>query len=329
MMKHTSACTEILRLQLPTPFNVGPVNVFLLKGESCTLVDAGPKTKEAFTLLESFLQQNGLVWHDIDRIFLTHQHVDHTGLTAEIVERTNARVIAHPDAVPYIEMDEVFMNWHNEFYLQLYKENGVPVPMLDYVARFHEMMQLYSAPAPVHQMMQGGERLEGCGVWQTVFTPGHTQNHLALYREQDGCMISGDFLLKDISSNAFVEPPRRPDEQRAKPLLVYRKAMQDIMTLPIRRMLSSHGEEIINPQELMQQRLQRQEERAEKIYEMLVDGAKTVFELSALLFPSLYLKELPLTFSETLGHLDLLVEQGRVEERWSDKDGVYRYHQMK
>ncbi|GEN33173.1 MBL fold metallo-hydrolase [Aneurinibacillus danicus] len=328
-MERTNQSIEVLPLKIPTPFSVGPINVFLLKGESCTLVDVGPKTKEAFELLDRFLKENGLAWHNIDQVFLTHQHVDHSGLTAEVVTRSDAKVIAHPDAVPYVTMDEAFMQHHDDFFRTLYEENGVPRTLLGYVERFKEMMAIYSEPAPVHQTMTGGEKLEGCEEWRTVFTPGHTQNHLALYREQDGLMLSGDFLIKEISSNAFVEPPMRSGQKRPRPLLVYRDAMQRIAEIPVRRMLSAHGEEIENPAELIAYRLRRNDDRAEKIRELLTDGDKTVFELTQLLFPAIYLKELPLTFSEILGHLDLLEERKQVEAVWIEKEHIYRYKQVK
>ncbi|MDR7561019.1 MAG: MBL fold metallo-hydrolase, partial [Armatimonadota bacterium] len=35
------------RIELPTPFPVGPVNAYLLAGEPLTLVDAGPRTPQA------------------------------------------------------------------------------------------------------------------------------------------------------------------------------------------------------------------------------------------------------------------------------------------
>ncbi|MED4729006.1 MBL fold metallo-hydrolase [Aneurinibacillus migulanus] len=327
-MKNNNNSTEVRQLRIPTPFSVGPINIFLLKGETCTLVDVGPKTKEAFELVEKFIKENGLVWHNIDRIFLTHQHVDHVGLTAEVVERTDAKVIAHPDAVPYITLDAEFMQYHDHFFRTLYGENGVPEKLLGYVERFRGMMEVYSEPAPIHKTIKGGEVLEGNEEWVSVFTPGHTQNHLALFRERDGVMLSGDFLIKEISSNAFVEPPARPGLKRAKPLLVYRQAMDEIAKMPIRRMLSAHGESIENPAELIAHRLRRHDERVEKIYGLLEGKGKTVFELSTELFPSIYLKELPLTFSETLGHLDLLEERGQVKSIWIEEENIYRYLQI-
>jgi glyoxylase-like metal-dependent hydrolase (beta-lactamase superfamily II) len=71
---------KIIPLSIPTPFYVGDVNVYLIKEEPLTLVDVGPKTKEASDALRDKLRKNGVQITDIRRIVLTHAHVDHCGL---------------------------------------------------------------------------------------------------------------------------------------------------------------------------------------------------------------------------------------------------------
>ena len=38
---------RIIPISLPTPFYIGPVNVYLIAEDPITLIDTGPKTKEA------------------------------------------------------------------------------------------------------------------------------------------------------------------------------------------------------------------------------------------------------------------------------------------
>jgi len=38
---------RIIPISLPTPFYIGPVNVYLIAEDPVTLIDTGPKTKEA------------------------------------------------------------------------------------------------------------------------------------------------------------------------------------------------------------------------------------------------------------------------------------------
>ncbi len=38
---------NIHKIVIPTPYEIGDVNAFLVKGDALTLFDAGPKTSEA------------------------------------------------------------------------------------------------------------------------------------------------------------------------------------------------------------------------------------------------------------------------------------------
>src|SRR5260370_29070901 len=71
---------KIVHISLPTPFYIGPVNVYLIPEDPVTLIDTGPKTKEAIETLRAALRKEGLSVSDIRRIVLTHAHEDHCGL---------------------------------------------------------------------------------------------------------------------------------------------------------------------------------------------------------------------------------------------------------
>ena len=61
----------ILQLSIPTPFPVGPVNVYLLEGEPLTLVDAGPRTEDAFEVLKAGLSELGYSVSDVEQVVIT------------------------------------------------------------------------------------------------------------------------------------------------------------------------------------------------------------------------------------------------------------------
>ena len=46
---------KIIPISLPTPFYIGPVNVYLIAEDPVTLIDTGPKTKEALAALRAGL----------------------------------------------------------------------------------------------------------------------------------------------------------------------------------------------------------------------------------------------------------------------------------
>ena len=84
-MEHT------VQIQAPLP-HIKSVNIWLLRGEPLTLVDAGPRTDEAISALEAGLRREGLRIEDIELVIPTHHHLDHSGLIATIVGRSGAKV---------------------------------------------------------------------------------------------------------------------------------------------------------------------------------------------------------------------------------------------
>ena len=44
--------SRIHTLEIPTPFPVGPVNVYLIEGREPALIDTGPNTSEAWESLQ-------------------------------------------------------------------------------------------------------------------------------------------------------------------------------------------------------------------------------------------------------------------------------------
>src|ERR671922_292915 len=52
---------RIIPIILPTPFYIGPVNVYLIKEDPVTLIDTGPKTREALDALRAGQRQAQIV----------------------------------------------------------------------------------------------------------------------------------------------------------------------------------------------------------------------------------------------------------------------------
>ncbi len=313
----------LYKIEIPTPFSVGPINLYLIEGEKLTLVDAGPLTKEAWNILSKGLGQYGYKISDIQQVILTHQHVDHCGLLEQIRKASGATTIAHPLAVPYIQLNEEFMVYHDQFFKDLYEECGVPKEYFTIIDEFHQELMEFSEPSQIDEVVGHEQTVPHLSEWKVLYTPGHTQSHIALYREEDRVLIAGDHIIKHVSSNAFIEPPQNQGSQRPMTLLQYRTSLGMCANKNIDIVFSAHGEAITNHQELILQRLHKNWDRGNRLRGFLQDGEKTAYELSRLLFPHLNHTVLPLTISETLGHLDLLTTQYQIGV--TKKDGVLYY----
>ncbi len=315
---------QIHCITLPTPFAVGDVNVYLIESEKLTLVDAGAKTDEAWASFQQQLQSLGIKVDDIEQVVLTHHHPDHVGL-ADYLKKDDVQFISLAYNLPWLKQDPEYFEHHDDFYLTVYREMGIEKFHKKAMETVRGYLQ-YSCNIEIDVVVKEGDTIDGLPGWYVIETPGHAQGHLSLIRKIDGVMIGGDHLIKHISSNALIEPPPIGVKERPKTLLQYRASLQKVIHHDVKKVYAGHGKPVEHPKELVHLRLLKQEERADEILKMITDRPMTGFEICQQLFPTIFLKELGLTMSETLGHLDLLESNNQL--KIDEKEGVL-YFQAK
>lgn len=77
------------------------INIFLIVGKYCYLVDSGVTGSEK--IIEEYLESINRKMTDIKGIFLTHSHPDHAGAAAEIKRQSGCKVYAPLPEIPWIE----------------------------------------------------------------------------------------------------------------------------------------------------------------------------------------------------------------------------------
>ncbi|MFJ7826606.1 MBL fold metallo-hydrolase [Psychrobacillus sp. NPDC096623] len=312
----------IHKIIIPTPFAVGDVNAYLIKGDALTLIDAGPKTEEALIALKQGIKEAGYELSDIEQVVLTHHHPDHAGWTDAFEQAT---ILGHKYNQVWMTRDKAFLEYHDRFYLQCLKEEGVPEEYFHWVEKMRRPLRLLGSRT-LDNYLYDGDSLPGHPDIQVLETLGHAQSHLAFWYESSQVLIGGDLILEKVSSNPLIEPPLDPKQTRQKSLLQYNASLKKIQQLPVEKVYSGHGNEVYNIQELVTFRLEKQKERALKVLDMLSEGEKTIFELTKQLFPKVYEKELGLTLSETIGQTDYLIEEELITAR-RDEKGIFLYEQ--
>ncbi|MBE1553855.1 MBL fold metallo-hydrolase [Sporosarcina limicola] len=312
----------IHKIVIPTPFAVGDVNAFLIKGDTLSLVDAGPKTPEAYEALKFGINEAGYSFNDIEQVILTHHHPDHSGWFDAFDQ---AKILGHAYNNLWLTRDEAFFQFHDAFYLKRLIEEGVPDEYLGWVKKMKRSADLMGEGL-LDVILTEGDALPGHPGWSVLETLGHAQSHIVLWNEKTRTMIGGDLVLEKVASNPLIEPPLNPEHGRPRSLLQYNESLKRLLTLPIDVIYTGHGNEVYNAHELIGKRLAKQHDRAMKVLAMLNNGPRTIFELTRELFPAVYEKELGLTLSMTIGQTDYLVEEGlAIETR--DEGGILHYEQ--
>jgi glyoxylase-like metal-dependent hydrolase (beta-lactamase superfamily II) len=306
-------------IAIPTPFPVGPVNVYLAEGAQPTLVDTGPRYDPAREALADALSDRGYRVADLRRILLTHTHADHYGLAAELVRISGAQVWTHTTNISRLADDGSTI--HKMYrgvaravsYARMMRWSGVPLPMVARLARMRRGMGEYAEPLnPDHALSDGDVIQLGCDDWQVLHTPGHTGGLICLYQPQRQLLISSDHLLRDISSNPVVDPPAPGETEPPRRLIQYLEQLRRVGELDVALALPGHGPPITDHRALIRSRLCFHEERADQILEVLDEVALTAHQIAGEFFPDLDPINAFLAISEVIGHLQWLESENEV-----------------
>ncbi|KOP83336.1 MBL fold metallo-hydrolase [Cytobacillus solani] len=310
----------IAKLIIPTPFPVGDVNVYVVKGERLTLVDVGPKTEDAWEALTEQLKELALTPEDIEQVVLTHHHPDHSGLLDYFSPALE--VYGHRFNQRWLSRTDQFLEAHDEFYHQLFGEFGIPEQYFPLIGALKKTLRFACHRSLTGELAEGDTPV-GLEEWMVIETPGHAQSHIGLLREKDGVYIGGDHLLAHISPNPLLEPPLPGETVRPKPQLQYNESLRKLSTLPIQLVYSGHGDDIYQVNMLIEKRLSRQRDRAMDVRKWLETERLTVFDICRRLFPTVYERELSLTISETIAQLDYLYAIGEIKVSKEEKAFLY------
>ncbi len=310
------------KIIIPTPFAVGDVNTYLLKGDALTLVDAGVKTEEAKEILERQLKELGYTLSDIEQVILTHHHSDHCGLT-DLFE--DARLYGHEDNQRHLIRDTAFMNDQKEFFTSMANQFGVPPQFMKH-ANDVEALYTYSGSKPLTHYLEEGDELPGHPGWFAMETFGHAQGHLSFYHKNTGVLIGGDLLLGKISPNPILEAPKKQGQERVKPQLQLNDSLRRLLNEELTVVYPGHGNDITEPYQLIERRLKNQQERAFHVKNLIGEDCRNVLELAVQLFPKAVKRDPALALFETLGQLDYLESLHEIESE--EVDGVVLYQVM-
>lgn len=309
-------------LAIPTPFAVGRINCYLVDDEPLTLVDAGPNSATSLTSLEAALDEHGRRVEDLERIVVTHQHIDHIGLVDILAQRSGAEVCALEVLGPWLANYKREMEAGDRFSSEVMLRNGIPQDVVYALRAVSASFRAWGAAATVTRTLGEGDLLEFANRrWRVHHRPGHSPSDTVFHDESSRQLLGGDHLLKHISSNPLISLPLDgSSEERPRALMIYLDSLRSTRDMDIETVLAGHGEPVDDHRALIDLRFTMHERRAGRLYDLIAERPRNAYELAQEMWGNVAVTQAYLTLSEVLGHVDLLIDEGRVAER--EGDGV-------
>jgi glyoxylase-like metal-dependent hydrolase (beta-lactamase superfamily II) len=319
-----AALAGIHRLRIPTPFAVGRVNCYLIEDEPLTLVDTGPNSGKALDELGTQLGAHGHSIDDLELVIVTHQHIDHLGLVEIVAEHSGADVAAIGVAAERLANFDEDAEAEDDFAVELMLRNGIPEEVAAALRSVSRSFRGWGSHVAVTRPLEDGERIQFRDrALEVLHRPGHSPSDTLFWDEQRRILFAADHLLAKVSSNPLVSRPLDGSPQRTQALVSYIDSMRKTREMPAEIVLPGHGDPVVDHVALIDERLAKHERRKEKIYGLIAEQPQTGYELAQAIWGNVAVTQAFLTLSEVIGHVDLLVNEGRVRE--VEEGAVVRY----
>ncbi len=354
------SCAELLaqaaqagihRLAIPTPFQVGRVNAYLIEDSPLTLIDSGPNSGKALDELEQALAARGRAIEDIELLIVTHQHIDHIGLASIVARRSGAQVAGLEQLAPYLLRFREEAELDDRFAQEIMLRNGIPADVVTALRAVSASFRAWGAAVEITRPLARRRDDRAARPHADGAAPSRPQplGHGVPRPSGPGAarrpmLLAGDHLIKHISSNPLLARPlgSGPDSPehaetdadragepiagpRPRALLQYIASLALTREMELSLVLPGHGEPIVDHASLIDERFRMHRRRAEKIHGLITGQARSAHEIALELWGNVAVTQAFLTLSEVLGHIDLLIEQDRAVERPDDAAGVIRF----
>lgn len=298
-------------LRISTPFQVGKVNIYFIEDPEPSLIDVPPNGERYINELDEALKEMGYSIDKIKRIIITHPHFDHFGSASRIAGKSGSQIYIFSKGARWLEDFENEFKDDDLFYIDFLQRAGVPRELANYSSELYRRAKKYGCQIKPSVYLSDGDTIKFSSFqFQVISVPGHTPWCIALYEPKYGIFFSGDFLIKDISSNAIVQRPWVVPKGY-KSLKTYISSLNMVKSLNIKTALPGHRELIDNPKERIEEILLLIKARKQEILQILIKkGTTTPYEIMKELFPDLPDEQVFLGISEIVGYLELLEEEG-------------------
>ncbi|CAF3811586.1 unnamed protein product [Adineta steineri] len=272
----------------PSPMTLQGTNTYLIgKGNNRILLDAGQGVPDYIEELKNTMEKNKV---QLQSILITHWHPDHIYGIKDVLKLVN-----QPNLPVY---KRKLLEMPDKTKLETY---GMPENP-DTITNFTFIHNNNNEPFTIET--------EGAHL-KSIYTPGHTTDHLCYWLDEENALFSGDVILGQ-GTTEFED------------LYDYMNSLKHILKLSPKKIYPGHGPVVENPQETIEHYISHRQQRNNQILAAIKqsnDGLNPD-EITKIVYADLVETLFPAARHNVCNHLQMLEKQGLVSfnnknEKWS------------
>ena len=253
-----------------------PVNIYLIPGSDGIIFDAGYGDKKTIKKVSKEINELKVEFtkrgkkFDISHIIISHCHPDHFSGLKKLRKHLNLKIVLTKDQARLIKSKK---NYHEAFDGDSYDDyliikRGIRGKIRSLFERLlshfvYRMVYRMKFIKEIDEIIQNETIIINGEKWEIIASPGHSSDHISLYNEQKGVLLSGDNVLASITT--WLGPPNSD-------IGAYIDTIQRIQELPhLKIILPAHGEVIKNPLQRINEILDHRKERTDQTLQIIIE----------------------------------------------------------
>ncbi len=300
----------IFKLVVRYPFGMRELNSYLIRGDNgYTVIDTGSYANESIDIWDNTLA-SGI---SIEKVVVTHAHPDHIGLAKWFQEKHHIPIYTSDLSYKQIQKRKNQQVGAREFILFLQKHGG---PLISEQEVQKESFVYHFEPDGIFEKDQSIQL--GNDIYETIWTPGHSPDHICFYHPQQKVMFIGDHVLARISPIVGVW-----SKDDRNPLKDYLASLEKISTYPTNLVLPGHGEPIENLYGRSKQITSSHNHRLRQALESVSKEWKTAYQVCQEIYGVLNEKAIVAPLLATITRYIYLESLGKI--RSDTRNGMVMY----
>ena len=299
----------------------------VIAGDYVALIDVGsgqgPSNDQLRTGFTALSEEWGeqVNWSDLDRIVITHAHIDHHGGLNMVRQLTSAPIAIH-------ELDRrVLINYEERLAMSRFKLSvflrhaGLSDEHRTQLLAMYGNSKDRFQSLPVEDILKDGDQLDQ--IFRVIHVPGHCPGQVCL--QLDDLLLTADHVLPGVA--VFLSPEALTASTGVDH---YLQSLRKVATLTgVRLALGGHGRPVHDLGAAIKRIEATQEQRIARIYEAC-NEPHSIAELTALLYPDISNYDELLALQKVGAYIEYLDQRGmlaidNLSEVAADEEGVPRY----